>query len=160
MIPTYITCAKAGSGRYGGRAAQRARRRLPVPPAMTEKSPQTLWRWLCLRILTLAIGTVVLIALCMWLRFTVQYLWITHHMPPAVLHEFLALRAHPERDPRAFTRSSIAGGAYATPTRPLLPRTGSPSASGAGDHSVYCLFRAAPRARFLQFSQLRRAADR
>ncbi len=69
---------------------------------MTEKSPQTLWRWLCLRILTLAIGTVVLIALCMWLRFTVQYLWITHHMPPAVLCEFLALRAHPERDPARF----------------------------------------------------------
>ncbi|MCP6025956.1 two-component sensor histidine kinase, partial [Klebsiella pneumoniae] len=48
---------------------------------MKVKQPQTLWRWLCLRILTLAIGTVLLIALCMWLRFTVQYLWTTHRMP-------------------------------------------------------------------------------
>jgi len=66
---------------------------------MKDKHPQTLWRWLCLRILTLAIGTVVLIALCMWLRFTVQYLWTTHHMPAAVLREFLALRDHPELNP-------------------------------------------------------------
>ncbi|MEI6999224.1 two-component sensor histidine kinase, partial [Klebsiella pneumoniae] len=56
---------------------------------MKVKQPQTLWRWLCLRILTLAIGTVLLIALCMWLRFTVQYLWTTHRMPEAVLNEFL-----------------------------------------------------------------------
>lgn len=69
---------------------------------MKIKRPQTLWRWLCLRILTLAIGTVVLIALCMWLRFTVQYLWITHHMPPALLQEFLALREHPEADPARY----------------------------------------------------------
>lgn len=69
---------------------------------MKEKRPQTLWRWLCLRILTLAIGTVVLIALCMWLRFTVQYLWITHHMPPEVLQAFEALREHPERDPARY----------------------------------------------------------
>lgn len=66
---------------------------------MKTKRPQTLWRWLCLRILTLAIGTVVLIALCMWLRFTVQYLWITHHMPPALLQEFHTLRQHPELNP-------------------------------------------------------------
>jgi len=69
---------------------------------MKDKRPQTLWRWLCLRILTLAIGTVVLIALCMWLRFTVQYLWITHRMPAAVLSEFLALREHPELNPARY----------------------------------------------------------
>lgn len=69
---------------------------------MKAKRPQTLWRWLCLRILTLAIGTVVLIALCMWLRFTVQYLWITHHMPSALLQEFLTLREHPETNPTRY----------------------------------------------------------
>lgn len=69
---------------------------------MMNKRPQTLWRWLCQRILTLAIGTVVLIALCMWLRFTVQYLWITQHMPPDVLREFLTLREHPELNPARF----------------------------------------------------------
>lgn len=69
---------------------------------MKAKRPQTLWRWLCLRILTLAIGTVALIALCMWLRFTVQYLWITNHMPPALFQEFLTLRAHPETNPARY----------------------------------------------------------
>ncbi|MFT3099211.1 sensor histidine kinase, partial [Klebsiella pneumoniae] len=57
---------------------------------------------LCLRILTLAIGTVLLIALCMWLRFTVQYLWTTHRMPEAVLNEFLTLREHPELNPARY----------------------------------------------------------
>ncbi|MGP4129969.1 ATP-binding protein [Pantoea tagorei] len=44
----------------------------------------------------------VLIALCMWLRFTVQYLWITWHMPPEVLKTFLILRENPQRDPARF----------------------------------------------------------
>lgn len=35
---------------------------------------QTLWRWICVRILALAIGSVVVIAVCMWLRFAVQSL--------------------------------------------------------------------------------------
>ncbi|SXL86786.1 sensor histidine kinase [Klebsiella pneumoniae] len=69
---------------------------------MKVKQPQTLWRWLCLRILTLAIGTVLLIALCMWLRFTVQYLWTTHRMQEAVLNEFLTLREHPELNPARY----------------------------------------------------------
>ncbi|MGK6326016.1 sensor histidine kinase [Erwinia sp. DT-104] len=68
------------------------------------KNPQlqTLWRWICVRILTLAIGTVVLIALCMWLRFTLQYLWITWHMPHAILQEFLVLRENPNLNPARF----------------------------------------------------------
>ena len=69
---------------------------------MKKTHPQTLWRWLCVRILTLAIGTVVLIALCMWLRFTAQYLWITWHMPPDVLKTFLILRENPQIDPARF----------------------------------------------------------
>ncbi|MGP2462876.1 sensor histidine kinase [Pantoea ananatis] len=63
-----------------------------------KKNHQTLWQWMCIRILTLAIGTVILIAFCMWLRFAVQYTWITQHMPPDVFREFLALRQHPETD--------------------------------------------------------------
>lgn len=78
---------------------------------MKVKQPQTLWRWLCLRILTLAIGTVLLIALCMWLRFTVQYLWTTHRMPEAVLNEFLTLREHPNSIQPGTMRLSINGGA-------------------------------------------------
>ena len=43
---------------------------------------QSLWRWICVRILTLAIGSVVVIALCMWLRFVIENLWVLHHMSP------------------------------------------------------------------------------
>ncbi|QII38304.1 two-component sensor histidine kinase [Rouxiella badensis] len=57
---------------------------------------QTLWRWICVRILALAIGSVVVIAVCMWLRFAVQSLWIQHHMPPPLRDEFAVLRTHPE----------------------------------------------------------------
>ena len=63
---------------------------------------QTLWRWICLRILALAIGSVVVIAVCMWLRFAVQSLWNLHRMPPALREEFTLLRAHPEINPARF----------------------------------------------------------
>ena len=63
---------------------------------------QTLWRWICVRILALAIGSVVVIAVCMWLRFTVQSLWNLHRMPPALREEFDLLRTHPEINPARF----------------------------------------------------------
>lgn len=63
---------------------------------------QTLWRWICVRILVLAIGSVVVIAVCMWLRFAVQSLWNLHRMPPALREEFTLLRAHPEINPARF----------------------------------------------------------
>ncbi|ACZ75752.1 MULTISPECIES: sensor histidine kinase [Dickeya] len=63
---------------------------------MKNMPPLSLWRWLCLRILSLAIGTVVLIATCMWLRFIVWSLWVVHSMPEAVRNEFEILRANPE----------------------------------------------------------------
>lgn len=63
---------------------------------------QTLWRWICVRILALAVGSVVVIALCMWLRFAIESLWIQHRMPPALREEFTLLRAHPASDPIRF----------------------------------------------------------
>lgn len=57
---------------------------------------QSLWRWICVRILTLAIGSVILIALCMWLRFAIENLWVLHHMSPAMRAEFEVLRSNPE----------------------------------------------------------------
>lgn len=63
---------------------------------------QTLWRWICVRILALAIGSVVVIAVCMWLRFAVQSLWNLHRMPPALRDEFTLLRTHPETNPARF----------------------------------------------------------
>ncbi|WP_033576068.1 sensor histidine kinase [Dickeya chrysanthemi] len=63
---------------------------------MKNMPPLSLWRWLCIRILSLAIGTVVLIATCMWLRFVIWNLWVRHTMPEAVRHEFAALQINPE----------------------------------------------------------------
>lgn len=62
---------------------------------MKQEHHQSLWRWICVRVLTLAIGSVVLIALCMWLRFVIQNLWILYHMPPALREEFAVLRQQP-----------------------------------------------------------------
>ncbi|EMD2746910.1 TPA: sensor histidine kinase [Enterobacter ludwigii] len=57
---------------------------------------QSLWRWICVRILTLAIGSVIVIAFCMWLRFAIESLWVLHHMSPALRAEFYVLRDNPE----------------------------------------------------------------
>lgn len=62
------------------------------------ESSYSLWRWICLRILSLAIGTVVVIAACMWLRFTIWAFWVVGHMPKAVQQEFARLRQNPELD--------------------------------------------------------------
>lgn len=62
---------------------------------MKNSPPQTLWRWICTRIMMLAIVTVLAVAGFMFLRFTLQNLWIIHHMPSGMQHEFLALRIHP-----------------------------------------------------------------
>ena len=63
---------------------------------------QSLWRWICVRILALAIGTVIIIAVCMWLRYAVQNVWILHAMPAPVRAEFLLLKENPEINPTRF----------------------------------------------------------
>ena len=63
---------------------------------MKNHAYQSLWRWLCGRIIALALGTVIVIAVCMWLRFAVQNYWIMHRMPPALREEFLRLADNPQ----------------------------------------------------------------
>jgi two-component system, OmpR family, sensor histidine kinase AdeS len=65
---------------------------------MTEKTPQSLWRWICLRVLSLAAGSVMLIALFMWLRFALTNLSVQQRMPAPVREEFARLRADPDLD--------------------------------------------------------------
>lgn len=60
------------------------------------ESSYSLWRWICLRILSLAIGTVVVIAACMWLRFAIWNIWVVEHIPKTVQQEFALLRQKPE----------------------------------------------------------------
>jgi hypothetical protein len=69
----------------------------------------SLWRWICARILALAIGSVIVIATCMWLRYAVQNYWIMGRMPAAV-QEFLrsARTRRPTRP--ASIKLSIPGG--------------------------------------------------
>jgi len=69
---------------------------------MKNDTHTSLWRWICIRVLFLAIGSVVLIALCMWLRFAVQAFWVYYRMPSALLEEFRQLRQHPASDPARF----------------------------------------------------------
>ncbi|ACS86896.1 sensor histidine kinase [Musicola paradisiaca] len=62
----------------------------------------SLWRWLCKRILSLAIGAVVLIAVSMWLRYAVWNLWVMHKMPESVRQEFQTLLKNPNLDRARF----------------------------------------------------------
>lgn len=63
---------------------------------MKKRESRSLWRWICVRVLSLAAGSVVLIALCMWLRFALLDAWVQHRMPEAVRQEFLHLRENPD----------------------------------------------------------------
>lgn len=69
---------------------------------MKEHRHSSLWRWICVRILALAIGSVIVIAICMWLRYAVQNYWILGKMPVAVRQEFITLRQNPQANPERF----------------------------------------------------------
>ncbi|MCM7739529.1 ATP-binding protein [Enterobacter hormaechei] len=63
---------------------------------MNKRESRSLWRWICVRVLSLAAGSVVLIALCMWLRFALLDAWVQNRMPEPVRQEFLHLRENPD----------------------------------------------------------------
>lgn len=86
---------------------------------------QSLWRWICVRILTLAIGSVVVIALCMWLRFVIENLWVLHHMSPALRAEFYVLRDNPDLNLARFHEIVDQGWGRVTPIPPSPRPTGS-----------------------------------
>ena len=60
------------------------------------KEQNTLWNWICKRLISLAVGSILLIAFFMWLRFYVETKWHEFHMPEAVRSEFSLLTKHPE----------------------------------------------------------------
>jgi hypothetical protein len=77
VVDTHIyNLRKKLEGRGIRRASQRSRRGLQVQTAMIKNHHSSLWRWICARILALAIGSVIVIATCMWLRYAVQNYWI------------------------------------------------------------------------------------
>ncbi|EWF85952.1 hypothetical protein L373_03871 [Klebsiella michiganensis] len=85
---------------------------------MIKTRHSSLWRWICGRILALAIGSVMVIATCMWLRFAVQNYWIMHKMPPVLREEFIALSRNPEANPARFHQivDTWCGLSYSTPS--------------------------------------------
>lgn len=85
---------------------------------MTKNRYSSLWRWICARILALAIGTVIVIATCMWLRYAVQNYWNLGRMPVSVRQEFLALSQNPQANPARFHQivDTWWGLSYSTPS--------------------------------------------
>ncbi|WIF64454.1 ATP-binding protein [Enterobacter cloacae] len=85
---------------------------------MIKTRHSSLWRWICARILALAIGSVIVIAACMWLRYAVQNYWIMGKMPAAVRQEFLTLSQNPQSNPARFHDivDSWWGLSYSTPS--------------------------------------------
>ncbi|WP_460150620.1 sensor histidine kinase [Pseudomonas sp. S3_A03] len=66
---------------------------------MLEKSranDKPLWRWVGMRMSLLAIGAVVVIAVCMWINFRLSDQYFLQRLPPAAREELLQLRAEPQ----------------------------------------------------------------
>lgn len=59
---------------------------------------KTLWRWLCVRIISLAVGTIILIAFIMWARFYAENKWHEYRMPENVRAELAVLFKNPQQD--------------------------------------------------------------
>ncbi|MEA1028129.1 ATP-binding protein [Pseudomonas sp. N-137] len=55
-----------------------------------------LWRWIGMRMSLLAIGAVVVIAICMWINFRLSDRYFLQHLPPPAREELLQLRAEPQ----------------------------------------------------------------
>lgn len=55
----------------------------------------SLWRWICQRLISLAVGSIILIAFFMWLRFFVENKWHEYRMPGDVRTELAILSKDP-----------------------------------------------------------------
>ncbi len=60
--------------------------------------PPSLWRWILLRVLSLAIGCVIIIAGCMWVGYRLMNIWVLHTMPEATRQEMRRLFTDPDID--------------------------------------------------------------
>ncbi|MET4677022.1 ATP-binding protein [Luteibacter sp. ME-Dv--P-043b] len=58
---------------------------------------RSLWRWVAVRMSLLALGVVLTIALCMWLRFAIEAYTIERRIPPAIRDRIAVLSDAPER---------------------------------------------------------------
>lgn len=58
----------------------------------------SLWNWICRRVISLAISSIVLIAFCMWLKFFVENKWHEYRMPADIRAELSLLVKNPQQD--------------------------------------------------------------
>lgn len=65
---------------------------------MKQLKPPSLLRWILLRVLSLAIGCVIIIAFCMWLGYHLMNIWVLNSMPESTREEMLRLFADPQID--------------------------------------------------------------
>lgn len=59
---------------------------------------ESLWRWICIRLISLAVGSIILICFFMWLRFYAENLWHEYKMPESVRNELSVLIENPEKN--------------------------------------------------------------
>ncbi|WP_448674880.1 sensor histidine kinase [Enterobacter hormaechei] len=70
------------------------KRKLCVP----KSENSSLWNWICRKVISLAVGSIILISFCMWLRFFIDNKWHEYRMPAEVRAELAELIKNPERD--------------------------------------------------------------
>lgn len=64
-----------------------------------EKSENSsLWNWICRKVISLAVGSIILISFCMWLRFYIDNKWHESRMPVEVRAELSELIKNPGLD--------------------------------------------------------------
>lgn len=70
------------------------KRKLVVPYSVKS----SLWDWICRKVISLAVGSIILISFCMWLRFYIDNKWHEYKMPHDVRAELAELIKNPEQN--------------------------------------------------------------
>lgn len=55
----------------------------------------SLWNWICRKVISLAVGSIILISFCMWLRFYIDIKWHEYRMPVEIRAELAELIKNP-----------------------------------------------------------------
>lgn len=66
--------------------------------AKTRKKKDTLWSWICRKLIVLAVGSMFLIAFCMWAKYYLENKWIESKIPIDIRSELAILIKNPSAD--------------------------------------------------------------
>ena len=69
---------------------------------ITSSVNSTLWRWICKKLISLTIGSMIVVAFCMWLRFFVENQWVLNRIPEDIRAELVELQKRPLENPERF----------------------------------------------------------